>query len=91
MINLNARDNPTKTEHIHTRNREVATLLLCTLCRGEYIHHDDDLSTRAGYTVFSVRLEEDDPKTEVATISDLGTRYEVNDHNTGRTTCIWYD
>lgn len=62
MINLNARTNPAKIEHIHTRDREVAIRILSAICHPEHIYHDADLSKRAGYAVFSVRLDEYDPK-----------------------------
>ena len=93
MYNLNTQNDATKTEHIHTRNRDVAIALVACLATPDHEHFvvDEYLSKRAGYTVFSVRSEIGNPESETATISDLGTRFEINTHVNGRTTCVWYD
>lgn len=93
MYNLNLHNDATKTEHIHTRNRDVAIALVACLATPDNEHFvvDEYLSKRAGYTVFSVRPDIGDPGTETATISDLGNRFEINNQVNGRTTCVWYD
>lgn len=81
-----------KTEHIHVRKEATAAHLVAALCYPhEHLVYDEELSKRAGYTVLSVRIDEDDPATETGTVSYLGTRYEINDHHTGATICIWFD
>lgn len=81
-----------RTTHIHTATKGVATQLLAAIIGGhENLVYDRERSMRAGYTVFSVRFDETDPDTETGTVSDLGTRFEINDHANCFTTCVWYD
>lgn len=77
----------TKTEHVHVRTKQAAINLLCIMLRDdERLHKDDYLSNRAGYTVFRVTGHMEDH----GTVSDLGTRLEINAPS-GATTCIWWD
>lgn len=77
----------TKTEHVHVRTKQAAINLLCIMLRDdERLHKDDYLSNRAGYTVFRVTNDMEDH----GTVSDLGTRIEINAPS-GATTCIWWD
>lgn len=85
MKNINIADN--KTEHVHTRTKQAAmNLLICILDEGETLHFDSYLSQRAGYRVYRVVKDMADH----GTVSDLGTRYELN-QPAGATTCIWWD
>ncbi|MBQ1755517.1 MAG: hypothetical protein IIZ96_02160 [Oscillospiraceae bacterium] len=77
-----------KTEHVHVRTKDTANNLLAVMTAGDTVREDEYLSQRAGYRILSVKDSDGD---HVATISDLGTRYEVNYAETGATLCVWYD
>lgn len=90
MKTINA--NPNRTEHIHVRTNTQACIIVACLCEDhEHLVYDRDLSARAGYAVQSVRLDEDDPATETATISNLGHRFEITSVRTGASTMVWWD
>ena len=77
-----------KTEHVHVRTKDAAANLLAVMTANDTVREDDYLSQRAGYKVMTVKDSDGD---HVATIADLGTRYEVTYAETGATLCVWYD
>lgn len=84
--------NTNRTEHIHVRTNAQACLIVACLCGDhEHIVYDHDLSVRAGHVVQSVRLDADDPATEVATITHLEHRFEITLARTDASTMVWWD